>query len=603
MDCCKFEHQMTRIIPSFAGFTEFTTSIPKMYWDVKSQEQRIFGICKMLNKVICYADMLGENVDEIAKTLQDIEDGKLDPIIIAAINQWFIDNQPLILADISALQAALPITDYDAEHTVSDAITDINTKIGDGFDSENTVADAINQAEENSKTLVRGNIRDMAWKCTMRNIVDHAYTLNVIESMQGFTEFEINGVRYVLQAAMLDEDEVLILYNYDTNTEIYRLTGSFGHINDITYKDGYAYTLNEQTDVLSTFLVNESTITFLSSEVIDINTAAIEIMPDNTWYTVYSQGANQGIEVFHYNNAFTELLETWYIPWEGTAYVQGVSVNGTDVFIAMALPNSIIYLDTKDNYYYFYNIPQYIGHCYTDEVEGVHVDADKNIYFNTYSIVDLQLMCSVFQTNLNHNIEKEIDASLAQNRYGVIAVDIDGKNGDLVSPGRGGKKFKLVGDAINYARSLGILELTVNFVSDYDYPIVAIGVNMNFTIDDDDIAVNLNGLYIRYSRINFENVSRFILNPRNISTFTIGGIIYGGYIADSDFYIGVSTWHALEDPNVYDETHKRIFFRNCNVLIQEHSYYRFYNCIVTSGSDTLSPNSSYERTVVLAHVS
>ena len=57
-----FEQQMVRIIPSFAGFTEFTSSIPKLYWDVKSQEQRILAICKMLDKVICYADMLGENV-------------------------------------------------------------------------------------------------------------------------------------------------------------------------------------------------------------------------------------------------------------------------------------------------------------------------------------------------------------------------------------------------------------------------------------------------------------------------------------------------------------------------------------------------------------
>ena len=122
MDCCRFTEQMTRIIPSFAGFTEFTTSIPKMYWDVKSAEQRTLGLCRMLDKVICYADMLGENVDEIAKTLKDIEDGKLDPLIEAAIAQWFEDNQPAIAIDIAALQAALPITDFDADNTVKDAI-------------------------------------------------------------------------------------------------------------------------------------------------------------------------------------------------------------------------------------------------------------------------------------------------------------------------------------------------------------------------------------------------------------------------------------------------------------------------------------------------
>ena len=119
-----FEQQMTRIIPSFAGFTEFTSSIPKLYWDVKSQEQRILAICKLLNKVICYADMLGENVDEIAHTMQEILDGKLDPMIIAAIAEWFENNQPEILQDIDA----------------------INAKIGEGFSAQNTIADAISAA-------------------------------------------------------------------------------------------------------------------------------------------------------------------------------------------------------------------------------------------------------------------------------------------------------------------------------------------------------------------------------------------------------------------------------------------------------------------------
>ena len=98
MDCCRFTEQMTRIIPSFAGFTEFTTSIPKMYWDVKSAEQRTLGLCRMLDKVICYADMLGENVDEIKKALQEIEEGKLDNMIIAAVAAWLEEHENEIAA-------------------------------------------------------------------------------------------------------------------------------------------------------------------------------------------------------------------------------------------------------------------------------------------------------------------------------------------------------------------------------------------------------------------------------------------------------------------------------------------------------------------------
>ena len=124
MDIQRFENQMARIIPSFAGFTAFVPTIPKMYWDVKSQEQRILGICKMLDKVICYADMLGENVDEIAKTLQDIEDGKLDDFIVAAIDVWFEQNQPQLQNDVNSLKNALPLSSFSSVNTVKKKIED-----------------------------------------------------------------------------------------------------------------------------------------------------------------------------------------------------------------------------------------------------------------------------------------------------------------------------------------------------------------------------------------------------------------------------------------------------------------------------------------------
>ena len=121
MDLRMFETQMTRLIPSFAGFTDFVPSIPKIYWNVKSQEQRILGICKMLDKVICYADMLGENVDEIAKALKDIQEGKLDEMITAAIVAWFDENQPDIMNDIDNLQ--------DAVESLNDTVDDISDDV------------------------------------------------------------------------------------------------------------------------------------------------------------------------------------------------------------------------------------------------------------------------------------------------------------------------------------------------------------------------------------------------------------------------------------------------------------------------------------------
>lgn len=53
-------------IPPFWGFSAFTPTIPKLYWDVKSQEQRILNLFDLLNKLVCYTD-------EISSSLNDLE--------------------------------------------------------------------------------------------------------------------------------------------------------------------------------------------------------------------------------------------------------------------------------------------------------------------------------------------------------------------------------------------------------------------------------------------------------------------------------------------------------------------------------------------------
>ena len=68
---------VTRWFPYFAGFTEFTPTVPKLYWDVESQEQRILALCKQLHKLICYIDYVGDKVvinhEEIEKLKYDLQ--------------------------------------------------------------------------------------------------------------------------------------------------------------------------------------------------------------------------------------------------------------------------------------------------------------------------------------------------------------------------------------------------------------------------------------------------------------------------------------------------------------------------------------------------
>ncbi len=88
-----------RYISPFWGFTAFTPTIPKLYWNVKSQEQRILRICDLLDKLICYSDYLGDNVDlnrediEALKTeFEEFKEHGFDDYYLAQIEQWVNDN-------------------------------------------------------------------------------------------------------------------------------------------------------------------------------------------------------------------------------------------------------------------------------------------------------------------------------------------------------------------------------------------------------------------------------------------------------------------------------------------------------------------------------
>lgn len=91
------------IVP-YGAFTAFTPTVPKLYWDVKSQEQRIKSICCELEKLIAYADALGVQININAQDIQDLKDqfekfmesGFFD-YYAEQIEQWIKDNMERII--------------------------------------------------------------------------------------------------------------------------------------------------------------------------------------------------------------------------------------------------------------------------------------------------------------------------------------------------------------------------------------------------------------------------------------------------------------------------------------------------------------------------
>ena len=132
----------------FPRFRDYAPSIaiPSVYWDVESAEQRVRAICEILGRVVAYADEMGIEVTRISELLAEIEAGHLDPMIEAAIEEWFNENEPDIMRVLNKLVDALPLEDFRPDHTVSDALdaisADISSILANGWVTTNRIANA-----------------------------------------------------------------------------------------------------------------------------------------------------------------------------------------------------------------------------------------------------------------------------------------------------------------------------------------------------------------------------------------------------------------------------------------------------------------------------
>lgn len=257
------------IIQRFAFWNPGTWQIPKLYWDAFSDEQRIHAICKQLGKVIAYADYLGVNVDDIAERLKAIEEGQLDPIIIAAVEQWFEDNQPAIMAALDALNESLPISEFNAENTVKAAINGVDAKFGAGFDAENTVEDAI-QALENRFPVSESDISEEYTDAIYSDIaqVEAVANENLIDevlpaadailrftydrgSTEGSRVFKQNDILYFACTCTTDAGNGdLYIYLMSTGQRLAKINvgNNDDHLNSVDYRDGKLYITGSETN-------------------------------------------------------------------------------------------------------------------------------------------------------------------------------------------------------------------------------------------------------------------------------------------------------------------------------------------------------------------
>lgn len=93
------------LIPPFWGFSAFTPTIPKLYWNVKSQEQRILNLFDLLDKLVCYCDNMGTQINVTKADIEALkeefekfkESGFLD-YYEKQLTEWVEKNMPDLIA-------------------------------------------------------------------------------------------------------------------------------------------------------------------------------------------------------------------------------------------------------------------------------------------------------------------------------------------------------------------------------------------------------------------------------------------------------------------------------------------------------------------------
>lgn len=132
------------LIPPYSGFTQMTPTIPKFYWDVNSQEQRIKTICVLLQKVIDYSDEVAKQtnantaeMDALRKLFDKFQESGFDDYYRKQIEEW-VERNLWSLYQTFCKQLLFGLTDdgYFCAY-VPEGWDDIEFDTGAVFDNQN----------------------------------------------------------------------------------------------------------------------------------------------------------------------------------------------------------------------------------------------------------------------------------------------------------------------------------------------------------------------------------------------------------------------------------------------------------------------------------
>lgn len=528
---------MFGIIPPFAGFTGINGTVPQLYWNSYSAEQRIKAICMELKRAIDYAESIGMEVNEVSEAVQDIYDGKIDDIIIATINEWFEENQPELLNRLSEL-----------ENEVETLQTDVS--------------------ELQAKQISLPNFR-----CIDRFIFGKIGTDNVNSAQAGclFVQDSLTYWAQIMNSLTQDSDH-LIIRCLDNGTQVADLTAQLGH--------GYTLSYNPTTKQLLTNDAESGTSALIFIDVSAISNpriTQISTLPginNACWYDdthIIGSIGNQVWNVYDVSN-FT-LTDSYRFISEyshGNGYIfQNICWYPADnkAYIGTTSPDGIIICDIDDEAKTFtmsdfIATEQYYGCLYMRELQFAY-RLGNSLYINQYDTIDGLMVVSLLEWNMyNGTIPNENSKALASTSIGNYEFHIDWENGNLIQNSSSGNAYKLAGDAINELASLqGNAYGRLIFDNDYPNVVEGRGSRLHITASK---AVTVKGFNLFFCDVIW-NPSYVISVTPSIAITSGGATHYIGFRCSTcdmvKFIANNSYFPVLSNPDNVTNAH-RIYIEN-----------------------------------------
>lgn len=94
-------------LPYFHGYTEFTSVIPKFYWDVYSAEQRTKEMCRYIQMLIEYCDSQTDIVNGFAEQVAELKalfdkflESGFDDYYKEQVEKWIDDHLQYIVTKV-----------------------------------------------------------------------------------------------------------------------------------------------------------------------------------------------------------------------------------------------------------------------------------------------------------------------------------------------------------------------------------------------------------------------------------------------------------------------------------------------------------------------